>query len=135
MQYTLVHNNTYTETGAGSLNLRVAQDEINVALLNAGFRYHTNHTDENGMWTPELRAGLTYDFAGDDGVSTNIFNGGGAAFDNTGADVVELGWKAGVGLSFTPVEASGMTVSVNYDTWIKEDFVSHNANMSLRFPF
>jgi outer membrane autotransporter protein len=134
-QYTRVENETYTETGAGSLNLRVAQDEINVALANVGARYHTNQETDSGTMTPEFRAGVTYDLAGDDGVSTNVFNGGGAAFKVTGADVVEFGYKLGAGLSFQPLATTGLTISANYDMWAKEDFVSHNANASLRFNF
>tara|TARA_Y100001934_G_scaffold256986_1_gene325577 strand:+ start:299 stop:5455 length:5157 start_codon:yes stop_codon:yes gene_type:complete len=134
-QYTLVDNETYTESGAGALNLRVDQDQINVALGVLGMRYHTLNTGNNGTWTPELRAGITYDFAGDDGQSTSIFNGGGAAFQTTGADVVELGFRGGLGLSFTPAENHGLSVSANYDLWGKEDFVSHSANVSIRLDF
>ena len=134
-QYTLVDNETYTETGAGSLNLRVSQDEINVALGVLGVRYHTHQTINEGTLTPELRAGLTYDFAGDDGVSTNLFNGGGAAFENVGADVVEFGYRLGGGLGFKPLNVDGLEFTVNYDSWIKEDFIGHNANLQLRLAF
>jgi outer membrane autotransporter protein len=134
-QYTFVENETYSEEGAGSLNLRVDQDEIHVALANLGMRYHTNQITDSGTMTPEFRAGVTYDFAGDDGVSTNVFNGGGAAFDVTGADVVEFGYKVGAGFSFQPLDVAGLTISANYDLWAKEDFVSHNANASLRLNF
>ena len=134
-QYTYVDNETYTETGAGSLNLRVSQDEINVALGVLGVRYHTHQTINEGTLTPELRAGLTYDFAGDDGVSTNLFNGGGAAFENVGADVVEFGYRLGGGLGFKPLNVDGLEFTVNYDSWIKEDFIGHNANLQLRLSF
>ena len=88
------------------------------------------------MFTPELRASVVYDFAGDDGVSTSIFNGGGAAFQVTGNDVVELGWRAGAGLSYMPLkDMQGLTVAANYDLWAKEDFVSHSANLSVRLDF
>ena len=134
-QYTRVENETYSETGASALNLRVDQDTINVALAELGLRYHSNNSDDNGTWTPELRAGITYDFAGDDGQSTSVFNGGGAAFQTTGADVVELGYRGGLGLGFRPTSINGLSLSANYDVWAKEDFVSHSANLTARINF
>ena len=47
-QYTLVENETYSERGAGNLNLRVDQDEAHVAMGIFGLRYHTNRTFESG---------------------------------------------------------------------------------------
>jgi outer membrane autotransporter protein len=134
-QYTRVENETYSETGASALNLRVNQDTINVALMDLGVRYHTNSEEDMGTWTPELRAGITYDFAGDDGQSTSVFNGGGAAFQTTGLDVVEFGYRGGLGLGFTPTSTQGLTLSANYDLWAKEDFMSHSANLTIRMDF
>jgi outer membrane autotransporter protein len=133
-QYTLVDNETYTETGAGGLNLRVDQDEVNIALGVFGARYHAHNDMGSGTLTPEIRGSLTYDFAGDDGQSTSLANGGGAAFGVTGADVVELGYRAGLGLSYAPND-NGLTVSANYDLNQKTDFIGHSANFSLRYEF
>ena len=134
-QYTLVDNETYTETGAGSANLRVDQDNVNQALAEFGLRYHTNSTMDSGTLTPELRASFTYDFANDEAVSTSNFNGGGATFQVEGANVQEAGFRGGIGASFIPLGASGLTVAANYDVWAREDFVSHSANLSLRLRF
>jgi len=143
-QYTLVENETYTEEGAANLNLRVDQDEIHIALGVFGLRYHTNTNFEGGTLTPELRGGIIYDFAADDGVATNIFNGGGAAFYNQGQDVVAFGFQAGAGLSyqpkpipipFTSKSIEGLSLSANYDVLRKEDFVGHSANFAIRYEF
>jgi outer membrane autotransporter protein len=134
-QYTMVENETYTETGAGSLNLRVDQDEVHIAMGIFGARYHTHTEMKSGTLTPEIRTALTYDFAGDDGQSTSTYNGGGAAFGVTGADVVELGYTAGLGLSYAPLDNQGLTLSANYDWNQKTDFVGHSANFALRYEF
>ena len=134
-QYTLVDNETYTETGAGAANLRIDQDEVHQALGVVGLKYHTNSTTAEGTLTPEIHAAATYDFAGDDAVSSSNFQGGGAVFEVAGADVVEFGGRIGAGLSFMPAAAQGLTVSANYDMWTKEDFVSHSANVQLRLDF
>jgi outer membrane autotransporter protein len=134
-QYTMVENETYTETGAGTLNLRVDQDEVHIALGIFGARYHTHTEMKSGTLTPEIRTALTYDFAGDEGQSTSTFNGGGAAFSVQGADVVQLGYTAGLGLSYAPLANQGLTISANYDWNQKTDFVGHSANFSLRYEF
>jgi uncharacterized protein with beta-barrel porin domain len=135
LQYTLVDNETYTETGAGALNLRIDQDNVHQALGVFGLKYHTNNETDSGTLTPEVRLSMTYDFANDEAVSTSNFTGGGAAFSVQGADVQEFGTRAGAGFSFMPIAATGLTIAANYDVWVREDFVSHSANASLRFDF
>jgi hypothetical protein len=134
-QYTLVENETYTEEGAGAMNLRVDQDEVHIAMGIFGARYHTHTEFGGGAFTPEIRTALTYDFAGDEGQSTSTFNGGGAAFSVQGADVVQLGYTAGLGLSYAPLEDQGLTISANYDWNQKTDFVGHSGNFALRYEF
>ena len=135
LQYTLVDNETYTETGAGALNLRVDQDNVHQALGVIGAKYHINNEVDGGTFTPEARLSLTYDFANDEAVSTSNFTGGGPAFDVEGANVQELGVRGGLGVSFMPLAATGLTIAANYDVWAREDFLSHSANASLRFDF
>jgi outer membrane autotransporter protein len=134
-QYTLVENETYTETGAGNLSLRVDQDEVNVAMGVFGVKYHTHSQMKSGSLTPEIRTALTYDFAGDDGTSTSTMNGGGPSFTPVGIDVVEFGYTAGLGLSYAPTTDQGLTLSANYDWNQKTDFVAHSANFALRYEF
>jgi opacity protein-like surface antigen len=64
-----------------------------------------------------------------------VFNGGGAAFSVQGADVVQLGYTAGLGLSYSPIDDQGLTLSANYDWNQKTDFVGHSANFALRYEF
>jgi uncharacterized protein YhjY with autotransporter beta-barrel domain len=134
-QYTLVDNETYTETGAGAANLRIDQDEVHQALGSVGAKYHTNQISDSGTFTPELHVALTYDFANDEAVSTSNFNGGGATFNVEGADVQEFGQQIGAGVSFMPLAAQGLTISANYDFWNRENFQSHSANFQLRMEF
>jgi len=140
LQYTLVENETYSEFGAGSLNLRVDQDENHVALGIFGFRYHT-HADfagrlkDKGTLIPELRGAITYDFAADDGIATNVFNGGGATFQVAGADIAEFGYRIGAGVSYHPIDGQGLSLTANYDSWLKEDFVGHSINAAIRYEF
>jgi outer membrane autotransporter protein len=135
LNITLVDNQAYTETGAAGLNLRVDPEDITIAKMHVGGRYHTTIKDSNGTFVPEIRAKLLYDMAGDDGSSSNTFTGGGAAFSVKGLDVVEFATSIGAGLAYTPTFDEGMSISVNYDAELKDDFTGHSANFNLNYTF
>jgi outer membrane autotransporter protein len=135
LNITHVVNEAYTETGAGVLNLRVDPEDITIAKASLGGRFHTMIKNADGVFTPEFRARLLYDMAGDDGSSSNTFTGGGAAFNVKGLDVVEFATSVGAGLGYTPSFDTGMHLSVNYDAELKENFTGHSANFTLKYAF
>lgn len=135
LNVTHVTNQDYTETGAGALNLRVNPEDITIAKLSLGGRLHTSVRSPEGTFTPELRARVLYDMAGDDGSSTNTFTGGGAAFNVKGLDVVEFSSSVGIGMAYTPAFDTGMNLSVNYDAELKQTFTGHAANFTLKYAF
>jgi outer membrane autotransporter protein len=135
LNITHVVNKSYTETGAGALNLAINPEDITIAKASLGGRLHTSVTNSEGTFTPEVRARLLYDMAGDDGSSSNTFTGGGAAFSVKGLDVVEFATSVGAGLAYTPTFDTGMNLSVNYDAEIKENFTGHSANFTLKYAF
>ena len=138
LNITHVANKEYTETGAGVLNLKVKPEDITIVKASLGGRLHTNVEGDDGIFVPELRAKLLYDFAGDDGSSTNTFTGGGAAFNVEGMDVAEFASSVGVGFAFAPSgmeELDGMSFSVNYDAEFKSDFTGQSGNFNFRYAF
>jgi outer membrane autotransporter protein len=135
LNITHVVNQDYTETGAGVLNLRVNPEDITIAKVHLGGRLHTSVKNSEGTFTPEVRAKLLYDMAGDDGSSSNTFTGGGAAFAVDGLDVVEFATSVGAGIGYTPEFDTGMNLSVNYDAELKENFTGHSANFTLKYAF
>ena len=135
LNITQVVNQDYTETGAGVLNLRINPEDITIAKVHLGGRLHTSVKNSEGTFTPEVRAKLLYDMAGDDGSSSNTFTGGGAAFSVKGLDVVEFSSSVGVGMAYTPAFDTGMNLSVNYDAELKDTFTGHAANFTLKYAF
>mgnify|MGYP003960493787 FL=1 len=135
LNITHVVNQDYTETGAGVLNLRISPEDITIAKVHLGGRLHTSVKNSEGTFTPEVRARLLYDMAGDDGSSSNTFTGGGAAFAVKGLDVVEFATSVGFGMGYTPSFDTGMNLSVNYDAELKENFTGHSANFTLKYAF
>ena len=135
VQYTRVASDSYTETGAGALNLRVVPEDIDIALLMAGVKYNgTFKATGGGTLRPEIRLALLYDAVGDEAVSTSTFTGGGAAFKTTGADVAQLGGAAGVGLTYSTPDKR-WDFSVDYDGEMREDFIAHSGKLEARFKF
>ena len=86
--YTSVNYDIYTETGAGNLNLTVAQSDTSVAMTSAGVRLHK--VVGGGSFVPEIRAALQYDLAGDEAEASSTFAGGGAAFTTKGAKIEQF---------------------------------------------
>ena len=133
-QYIHVDSESYTETGAGVLNLTVNPDDVDIALGIVGARYHFNMQTADGIVTPEVRASLLYDFAGDEAQATSTFAGGGAAFNLTGTDVEELGGSLGLGLTYTSEDGS-FSLGADYDAELRSDFVGHTARIEIKFHF
>jgi outer membrane autotransporter protein len=132
-QWTHVESESFTETGAGTLNLTVTPGDIDVAMVQAGLRFHRVMNLRNSALIPELRVSVLYDLAGDEAISSSIFTGGGAAFTTTGADVAQLGGALGVGVTF--LSDSDISFAVNYDADFKEDFLGHSATLQLSLKF
>jgi outer membrane autotransporter protein len=132
--YTHVSSDSYTETGAGGLNLTVAPEDLTIALGIVGARYHVNMPTGDGILTPEFRGSVMYDLASDKAQSSSTFTGGGAAFTTTGADVASAAYSVGGGLSYTTADG-GMSIGADYDAEVKSDFIGHAGRIELKVHF
>ena len=132
LAWTRVSSDSYTETGAGNLNLIMNPDDVDVILASVGGQIHTQIKSENGIWTPTARAGVSYDIAGDEATATATYTGGGAAFKTTGAEVAQLGANVGVGATYYQ---AGWSVGLAYDADFKDDYVGHSAIVQLEVSF
>jgi outer membrane autotransporter protein len=132
LAYTHVSADSYTETGAGNLNLNVASDDVNSLVASLGAKLHTNIRHNNGMLVPSAKLGVTYDVAGDEAEATGTYTGGGAAFNVKGAEVEELGGNAGLGLAY---DGGAWSLRTNYDAEFKSDYMGHSGTVEVRFNF
>ncbi|WP_417788903.1 autotransporter domain-containing protein [Terasakiella pusilla] len=130
--YTHVSTDSYTETGAGNWNLNVNSKDINSSVASLGAKMHTKFQAGNGSLIPEVRAGISYDFSGDEAVATSSYTGGGATFTTTGAEVEQFGGNVGLGLTY---DDGAWAVGANYEADLKSDFVGHSATLEARFKF
>ncbi|WP_169545771.1 autotransporter outer membrane beta-barrel domain-containing protein [Sneathiella aquimaris] len=132
LDYTHVNTDSYTETGAGNLNLNVDSDNIDALIASLGARVHTRMKQGEGVLIPEFNAGVSYDLSGDEAVATATYTGGGAAFKTTGADVEELAGNVGFGMTY---DTGAWSVGARYDAEFKSEYISHSALVEARFKF
>jgi hypothetical protein len=128
---TLIEADAYTETSntAGdALRLRVDQDDINSIKGTLGIKAHM----DTGNGTPMISLAVNNEFGDTDLVTTNTFQGGGAAFKTTTA-VEELSATLGLGYAFT----NGNTeLNVGYEAEANEDdYLGHYGTVKLTSKF
>ncbi len=131
--WTHVEGKQYTETGAGSLNLTVKQENVDVAIGSLGMLLHREgNLGNNQPVTYHIRSDVHYDLAGDEAEATATFTGGGAAFSSRGAEVTRLGFTVGGGLT---MDFGKLNFSVSYDAVLKAGYVSHTGAVRAKIRF
>ena len=133
-QYTHVTSDSFTETGAGVLNLVIAPEDLDMAVGILGLNWQSSFQSTGGTWTPQIRTSVSYDFAGDDADSVSRFTGQTTVFTTKGAEVEELGGAIGAGMSFSTADG-GWAVSADYDADVKNDFLAHTGRLQAKFNF
>jgi uncharacterized protein with beta-barrel porin domain len=132
-QYTHVESDSFTETGAGVLNLVVAPEDLDMAVGILGLDYQTSYAVSGGTMTPNIRTSVSYDFAADNADSISRFSGTTANFTTKGADVEELGGSLGAGLTYS--RNDGSSLSVDYDVDLKDNYVAHTGRLRAKVNF
>jgi outer membrane autotransporter protein len=131
-QYTSVETDSFTETGAGNLNLNSSPDDIEVMMGSIGARLHANIESGDQILQPMVRFGVSYDFEGDNAATTASYTGGGASFKASGAESVDFSTNGGAGVSLI---SGGQSLSANYDVNKKDDFIAHSGSITLKSTF
>ena len=132
LSYTRVSSDSYTETGAGNLNLKVKPDDVDVLIASLGAKAHTHIKQGDGILVPSARAGLSYDFMADQATATGTYTGGGAAFKVKGMKAEKLAGNFGLGLAY---DDGAWSVGANYDAEVKSGYTGHSASLEARVKF
>jgi len=129
VDYTYIEDEAYTETGAGVLNLSVAENDVDELLLYAeGELAH-----ELGASTQLLaNLGVGYDvLAGQDSV-TAAFAGGGGNFITEGLDPSPWLARAGLGLV---TNSKNVEFTARYDVEFRERANNQTLSVKFKMPF
>jgi outer membrane autotransporter protein len=133
VQYARLHVNGYTETDADALNLNVNSQNYDLAQTGLGFKLDHAFYGRYGTLIPELRIKWLYDWVGDNQQDVSTFTGGGASFNTVGLTPAQSYYDFGA--KITLITKNNVTLSVNYDLGLKEDFYSHNGYVNVRYDF
>lgn len=128
----------------GARYLHISQDAYDVALGHvdgadmdyltgvAGIRYAFEiESDMELKFRPELRAAATYDFLSDAAVAT-ITAPGSVSYVIDADRLSRFGGEFGIGLA---AKWRGLTVSLNYDLDLHEDYTSQTGMLKFRYDF
>ena len=133
LTYYYNHVGSYTESGAGGLDLNVGSSNTQALLGRIGADLGYDIQRSTMLIRPVIRAGYSYDFIGDNTATTSSFTGAGATFNTKNASPERNSWDVGASLNL--VTASNMTLSADYDYMAKSDYDSHTGVLRARFNF
>ncbi|MBN2190413.1 MAG: autotransporter outer membrane beta-barrel domain-containing protein, partial [Candidatus Aureabacteria bacterium] len=125
---------SYSETGADSLNLKVKSHDYDLLQSGLGAKIEYNYNMHNGFtFIPEIHAMWLYDFIGDECEVTSRFSGGGGSFETTGIKPARHSLDIGTSLKLDT--GSDISLILSYDFELKEDYYGHFGALTLRYDF
>ena len=134
LAYFYLHQNSFDEQGADSLNLNVNANQAQTLRSTLGARLaRTSTAPSGGKITPELAIGWAHNFTlGHRVINASLAELGGAfATNGDNADANTLLAGAGV----TAQLANGLAFSGRYQAEIGRGFNSHMLNLGVRYEF
>lgn len=131
LDYQLIANESYTESDAGALNLRVKSQSTDQLI--PALQAKLNHSIEQDFIL-SANAGVGYDLLNGPNSVTASYVGGGSAFVTTGLEPSPWLVRTGLGLTYKPSDAYDVTL--RYDREDRgSDFDTQSATAKLRLPF
>ncbi|BCM24288.1 autotransporter domain-containing protein [Methyloradius palustris] len=130
IDYTKLHAQGYTETGAGALNLNVGSSNAEELILLAESRVAYQVTDHATLIG---NLGLGYDALASRNSITAAYTGGGASFITQGIDPSPFLMRGGAGYVVTNSNAIEVTARLDFE--VREHFDNETASVKVKVPF
>ena len=128
LRYMDIHRSSYKDS---AFMIGASDATYLTTILGADYKYVYIAPYKSVFWTPELRIGATYDVLADADSSVIVLPG--AIAYNIGSDrLSRLGGEFGVGLT---AEYFYLTVSLDYDLTLHQDYVSHTGSLKAKYKF
>ncbi|MDD4956798.1 MAG: autotransporter domain-containing protein [Candidatus Omnitrophica bacterium] len=122
----------YTEDGAGSLNLNVDGQEYDKFEQGLGLKAAYPFLWDKVNMKPEVYFKWLHDYMGEQVEVNSAFAGGGPSFTANGSKPDRNTYD--VGLSLT-AEYLSTTVELGYDLALKDEYISHNGTVTVKYSF
>ncbi|PIU41802.1 MAG: hypothetical protein COS99_03235 [Candidatus Omnitrophica bacterium CG07_land_8_20_14_0_80_42_15] len=133
LHYMHLYVDSYEETNAGALNLKVEKQNYDLLQSGLGAKLEAPMNCKNGTFIPEVHFRWLYDFVGDKQQTTSTFTGGGGSFKTEGFNPAKASYDLGAKITF--LTKNNITFAVDYDCEIKEDFYSHSGLANVKYSF
>jgi outer membrane autotransporter protein len=130
--YTNIDNDSYTETGAGNLNLIVASSSNDILTARAGAEFTQHIVDGDAVTIPRFNIMAGYDLKNDGGKTSSTFTGGGSAFTTKGADPEKESLQLGFGVDHVSDDS---TVSFDLNADLRSDYDSMSGSLMFKSKF
>jgi uncharacterized protein with beta-barrel porin domain len=138
LQASRIHIDSYSETGASDLNLRVSSQDYDIVQSSLGVKAEHRIQVRNGNLYPEMHVKWLHDFTSTSMEQTAAFSGGGAQFKVRGIEQDRNIFNVGAGLTFLSCNCvdNAWTVKGIYDyKWSQSSFSSHQVSVVASFSF
>lgn len=128
--YSYITSESYSETGANALNLKVEAVDAGSLIVMAKTDFNRKQSDSVSLYAG---VGIGYDLLNDETSVTSSYSGGGASFTTTGLEVSPLLAEVGLGVIVALNDSSELTAS--YTVEGREDFLSQAVSLKARYDF
>ena len=138
LQATHLRVGSYTESGAGDVNLRVESQDYNFVQSTLGVKAERVIRSGNSTFSPEVHAKWLHDFRSTTMEQEAAFTGGGASFNAQGIKQDRDLFNVGAGVTFLSCncEKDAWTVKGLYDyKWNDSEYSSHQVSLIAGLKF
>ena len=138
LQVSRIHVGSYTETGAGDVNLRVDTQNYNFVQSSLGVKAERVIQSGNGTYSPEAHVKWLHDFSSTTMLQNAAFTGGGATFTTQGITQDRELFNVGAGVTFLSCNCGEKTWTVKglYDyKWNQSNYSSHQLSVIASIKF
>jgi outer membrane autotransporter protein len=139
LQYTRMHIDDYTETGAGDIDLKVESQDYDFLESGLGVKVERYFSGRNGMsYVPEGHFNWFHELSNPDLEQTAEFAEGSSSFTTSGPDAADNLFNVGGGLNLLSCACSATTWSLEavYDYyWTNEDYSANQVTVRLTSRF
>ena len=133
LQYSVLNQNSYNETGAGGLSLQqVTSSSLTQLEGGVGVKFAVlNNEDYDQTYNPDVHFMVLHDFKSSAQTTTAQFLGGGGNFTVQGVAPSKTTYNVGFGLTF--IHKDRLHFTVNYDLRKKNKYVGHSGSLAVRY--
>lgn len=130
--WTHLNLGSYTENGAGDLNLNISSQKYDKLDQGLGMRAAYPIRRGKADIIPEVKVKWIYDYLGEAVEMSSTFAGGGPGFSTNGCKPAQGMVDFGAALSFI---YGNTAVAVGYNFGLKEGYYSNNGNVIVKYQF